>query len=53
MTVKGKHQCLTKFDCEPGECLDFEEVPNFKIKKKNDGCQLETNILMVDSFLIA
>ena len=25
---------FTKFDREPGECLDFKEVPNFKVKKK-------------------
>ena len=52
MIVKDKHRCFTKFDREPGECLHFKEVPNFKVKKKN-GCQLETNFLVVDSFLIA
>ena len=53
MIVKDKHLCFTKFDCEPGECLDFKDVPDFKIKKKKDGCQLERNFLAVDSFLIA
>ena len=34
MIVKDKHRCFTKFDREPGECLHFKEVPNFKVKKK-------------------
>ena len=45
MLVKGKTQCFTKFDREPGDCLDFKEVPNVKIKKKNV-CQLVTKILL-------
>ena len=51
MIVKDKHQCFTKFDREPGECLDFKEVPNVKIKKKN-GRQLVTNILLWLTFFL-
>ena len=52
MLVKGKTQCFTKFDREPGDCLDFKQVPNVKIKKKCLPARNE-NFTVVDSFLTA